>query len=588
MGLGNLEEEERDNPELILTPAREDALAEWREDKTGWAFLTARDPDTGEPVIKTIDQRDKAQPVKEFPAHLDYLHFLCDLLTNEPKLVIEKASQMVITTTIILYYAIKCALSDGQKVLFSKHKELEAELIISEKIRDPWALMPLWLQRQLIASAKPKNRVIFRRQDSVVESSILGLTENAAAAEARGQTYHTGLIDEAEFQELLRDLITAMLPRCGQLIFWSTPSRGGDGVQVFREYLADDPITVRKHPVLWATRKKWAGLQGMSVRRNEDRNFTIARIEHSADPTKRGRAWEERTSREYPSLAEFKREMKIDRTSNAGKPFYPQFSENPRRYLVRCDEIPKNAPILRGWDFGGSNPACVWGTWSKKSKRFWVLRELLGFDIDTYQFRDLCKYLSGELSLDSLKPHPRALQILTEQLPQERSYPEPPWFAPGYRFLDFAGHEAVMTGRGLTRAGEAKTAAEILSLGDIHLYAAYTRQTNRTDIINGLSRLREDGWPGLLLDPSCPLLIKGLSTGIVFAPATTSNPDPSEPKKDAIYSHLHEALGYVLTNVVRLEDADYFQASVGEDGRIMMSPPPDDIGQVLSYLTEGR
>jgi hypothetical protein len=583
LGLADLDEEERDNPDLILTPAREDALELWKSDPTGWSLLTAIDPETKEPIVKTLDQRDKHQTVKGFPGHLEYLHFLVDLLYNEPYVVIEKASQMVVTTTVALSSGIKCAIKPGYKVLLSKHSEEEAEIILDEKVRTPWSMMPGWVQRNLPLDKKPRNTITFWPK-AAVKSVYQGLPENAAAAKARGQTYNIGEIDEAEFQEMLRSLITAMLPRCSQLFFWSTPSRGGDGVAVFRTYLADDPITIKKHPDLWAFKKKWCHVQGMSVRRNEAKNFTIVRIEHTADPAKRGEQWEREAKRGYPSEADFRREMKIDRTANAGKLYYPQFIENPRRFIVRTTQFPE--PILRGWDFGGAYPACVWGSWSMKSKRFIILRELLGVDIDTYQFRDLVKYLSGQLSLESLQQHPRAMQMLDENIRTERAYPEPPWFEGKHKFLDFAGHEAVMGGRGLIKDSAPKSAAEILDLGDIHVYAQYTSQAARTEIVNGLSRMRDDGWPGLLFEPACPILIEGMFKQIVYQKATQQHPDPLEPAKDAIYSHLHEALGYILTNVVRLEDADYFQGTYGPDGQPILEAEPEM--QISSYLCEGR
>jgi len=214
-----------------------------------------------------------------------------------------------------------------------------------------------------------------------------------------------------------------------------------------------------------------------------------------------------------------------------------------------------------------------------------VLRELLGYDIDTYQFRDLVRYLSGQLTKESLEKHPRAMQMLEENIANEEAYPIPPWFEGRHRFLDFAGHEGVMGARGLVKETEKRTAQEILALGDIHLYTQFTFQASRTEIINGLSRMRADGWPGLIIDPHCPLLWTGLVSGIVYAKSTPQHPDPVEAAKDPTYSHLHDALGYALTNIASLEDADFFKASLGPDGEIIM---PELDSQVLSYLTEGR
>src|SRR6185295_3704887 len=171
-----------------------------------------------------------------------------------------------------------------------------------------------------------------------------------------------------------------------------------------------------------------------------------------------------------------------------GRPFHPQFVEFSRRYTLKCSVLPKGQPIVRGWDFGGNNPACIWGSWSPKTKRFWVLRELLGFQIDTYQFRDLVKYLSGQLSFEALSVHPRALQML-EELKMNRSYYDPerqhtfPWFSGKLSFLDFAGNEGVIGNRGLGKQDEARTAAEILGLGDIILYSRQTLHAKRTEVI---------------------------------------------------------------------------------------------------------
>jgi len=580
--LGDEPEQERENPGLKLTQARVDALEKWKLNP--WDFLTGTDPDTGEPIIKTLDQRNKKNPLQPFPKHLDYVHYLIDWLEGEQYGCIEKCSQMYVTTSITLWALWRTLTHYGHKVLLSKHKEDEAIQILREKMMEPWSHMPEWLQWQWPLRNKPSNRV----ECTASKSHVLGLPENAAAADARGQTYQVGLIDEAEYQESLMGILSAMLPRANQVFWWSTPSTGGAGVTTFKSYLADDGI--KFSPRLIALKKKYAHVQGFALRRNEDRNVTIARIEHTADPAKRSDAWLEATRKPYASSAEFKREILIDRSTNIGRPFHPQFVEFPRRYLLRCMLLPKNTPIVRGWDFGGANPACIWGTWSKKSRRFWVLRELLGIDIDTYQFRDLVRYLSGQLSLDSIKHHTRAMQML-EEMKLERAYYDPnkqhgfPWFEGRHSFLDFAGNEGLIGGRGLQRVDEAKTAADILSLGDIILYSRQVLHAVRTQVVNGLSRTREDGWPGLIIDPACKLLWEGLVGGIVYAKVTQQNQDPSEPAAHAVYSHLYDALGYSVTNMVQLEDADTLRTTLGPDGQIVMPAAPEM--QMASYLVQG-
>jgi hypothetical protein len=566
------DEELRERPDLQLTPRRLEALDRWAKDP--WDFLTGTDPDTNQPIIRTQDQRDKKQPIKAYPSHLAYCH--------EQYVQIEKASQMIVTTNIALWAFWRTVFRQAHKTLLSKHKEEEASTILAEKIRIPWNLMPEWLRLALPITLKPANKITASKTQGI----ILGLPENAAAADARGQTYNVGLVDEAEFQDNLPAILTAMFPRAGQVIFWSTPSTGGEGARVFRSYLNDDPI--KPHPRLLELRKKYVAVKGMTIRRNEDKNVTILRIEHTADPAKRSKEWEIAAAKPYPSMADFRREMKIDRSSMAGRPFYPAFAENQRRYIQRAPGL-LDAPIIRGWDFGGRNPACVWGQWSKRSRRFWVLREILGKDIDTFAFRDVVKFLSGQMAYDSLVAHNapnganRAYELL-KSLELDKAYPTTPWFEGNLAYVDFAGHEAVRPGPGLTKVGEPKVAAEVLAAGDIYVLPQYTFQRSRTQVINGLARLRNDGMPGIMLDPACPILIKGLCGEIVYAKGTASNPDPNEPVKDSIYSHLHEALGYALVNTVALDHADYFATTA--DGQLPEAELDEEESEVMdSYLT---
>ena len=575
------EEELRERPELQLTPAREEALAKWAQ--SSWAFFTATDPDDGQtPIIRTIDQRDKKNPIKAFPTRLEYLRLIDDLLDYEQYLACEKSSQMFVSSIILLKQLHRCAFRQAWKVLLSKHKEEEASQLLDEKIRKVWLLMPDWVRVALPLTLRPKNKITWPKTGS----SILGLPENAAAADARGQTYNTGLIDECCWQDELQAILTAMLPRAGQVIFWSTPAPGGEGERVFREYLKDDPIHI--HPKLLEIRKRYAHVKGVTMRRNEAKNITILRIEHTADPAKRSKAWEIDAARPYPSLADFRREVKLDRTSVAGKPFFPAFAENPKRYIRRCDRLIK-APLVRGWDAGKRTPACIWGQWSKRSRRWFTIRELPGKDVDMYVFRDLVKYLSGQLSRESLRAHDmpsganRAYEIL-EELALDKSYPPPPWFSGNHAFVDIGGHEFIRSGPGLTKANEPQVAAEILALGDVNIMPVYTFKKSRYEIVRSLAKVRPDGLPGILLDPACPALIRGLCGEIVYAKGTPTKPEPNEPAVVPVYSDLLEALGNALVNIVALEHAEYFATTA--DGELQIPDLDEEETQIVeSYLT---
>jgi hypothetical protein len=241
-------------------------------------------------------------------------------------------------------------------------------------------------------------------------------------------------------------------------------------------------------------------------------------------------------------------------------------------------------PMVRGWDFGGAHPACVWGQYSRRDRRLWYYRELLGVDIDTFAFRDLVKYLSGSLTLADLQRWPRAVEML-EEIGEDSRYPPPPWFDGAYRFVDFTGHEGVMGTRGLTTGGEKRTATEILAEGGIHLLSHYVHLTTRRQVLGGLAHVRADGYPGVLFDPACPILVEGVTSEIKFAKPTPDNPDPSEPQKDDYYGHVHDAAGYLCVNTVTIEEADWLPES--HAGRGYVEPVWGD-GSVETYLSEGR
>jgi hypothetical protein len=321
----------------------------------------------------------------------------------------------------------------------------------------------------------------------------------------------------------------------------------------------------------------------MSVRRNEDKGSCVVRVHYTADPAKCDERWIAAARKGFPSLADWRREMEIDRT-RGGRAYYPPFAENPRRFVRKAPGFMRAVPIVRGWDFGGEHPAAVWGQYGRRERRFWCLRELLGISIDTFAFRDLVKYLSGQIPLAELERWPRALEML-EELESDSRYPPHPWFDGAYRFVDFTGHEGVMGTRGLTTGGEKRTATEILYEGGIYLLSHYVLIDTRRQILMGLANVRADGYPGFLIDPACLILVEGLCGEIKFAKPTPQNPDPAKPQEDNYYSHPHDALGYAVTNSVTVEEADWLPQS--KTGAPYVEPQWGD-NSLETYLSEGR
>jgi len=177
--------------------------------------------------------------------------------------------------------------------------------------------------------------------------------------------------------------------------------------------------------------------------------------------------------------------------------------------------------------------------------------------IDTHSFRDLVLYLSGQRSRDSLLRRPRSLAWV-DRLEQEarefKDIPSPPWFESSIgspnQFIDLSGPEALRTAPEVSSDTAERTSAQILAVEGIHLQLLVTTPKARENLIRRLLLPQPDGYPGIWIDPACTLLIKGMGGGIAFPKASKSGVVSDKPARDGHFEHLHDALGYGLTQVV--------------------------------------
>jgi hypothetical protein len=259
--------------------------------------------------------------------------------------------------------------------------------------------------------------------------------------------------------------------------------------------------------------------------------------------------------------------------------FYPEFMERPTRYIRRSPGLIEGQPVIRGWDFGYRRPACIWLQYSPTSGRVWVLRELLGQNIDTHSFRDLVLYLSGERSMEYLLKRPVAVEWVNALRSNPR-LPPPPWFETAggaIQYIDYAGPEALQRRAAVEGEDSARVDAEILGEEGIRLGVYHVSVKAREQIVRRLLQLRPDGHPGLLVDPSCKDLALGLGGRIVFKKPTKDDPLPDGPAKDGYFEHLHDALGYALTNIVpATEEKPPEEPAMRWEGRQKVAMPAGD------------
>ncbi len=297
---------------------------------------------------------------------------------------------------------------------------------------------------------------------------------------------------------------------------------------------------------------------GLKIRHTK-RGTIIIELDWWADPSL-DHAWEGKMRQMFGDTF-FEREYCRNWNVASGKAFYPEFKI---RHEQRILALPKifNGPIYRGWDFGYRRPACVWFQYSHKSKRVWVLRELMPDDLDVWAFRDLVLYASGERPIEYLAKEPRGLEW-AKKIDEDPAYPNLPWFASSpsspNQFIDFAGPEANYTTAIVRKDQPEKSSAAVLASAGIHLGIQGMEVKDRTDIVRKMLHFRADGYPAMLIDPACVNIVRLFMGGLAFKNKTNQDPLPNAPAKDGFFEHLHDALGYGLWNVVELVDEDEVQ-----------------------------
>lgn len=286
------------------------------------------------------------------------------------------------------------------------------------------------------------------------------------------------------------------------------------------------------------------------------RGYRIVELDAWADPT-RDEAWIAEARRRSPSEADFQREVMRSWETVQGDAYYAEAAKIGReRYIY---DLPKllRQPVIRGWDFGLRHPVMVASQYAPESDRWFTLRcwdpktDKGAQGIAAHHFRDVCRWLCGELHYDELLDQTsRDWADLHIELGKLGQQPMPPWFPKGTEFLDFSGHEANTPQSISAKDPRDATLAGVWSEGGIHLSTQYGKVKARCDVVRRLLFPRADGWPGLVISKYCPQIIAMLMGGLVYKRATPLRPRPEDPRKDGFYDDLNDALTYAIVAVV--------------------------------------
>ena len=276
---------------------------------------------------------------------------------------------------------------------------------------------------------------------------------------------------------------------------------------------------------------------------------------------------------------DWKREQELDWSSPAGDVFLPEFNElGGRDKFVHLAKETIQGPIFRSYDFGHRRPAATWFQYHPGTDRVWAYREFMPHDLQTHEFRDAVRFLSGELDFHTVPDRAKRWVDAYAAKPSGQHCP-PPWFPLGSHFIDVGGKEALQ-GQANAVQKEQAVARDIFLAGGIALLIVNPRVEGRYQILRRLLRIYEDGYPGLIIDSQMQELIEGFEGGLAYPQPSERVPIPTKPKNDEHYINLFDAFGYGISAVVPLEKEKGPEPYrlVGIKGREeLYSPPAEEV-----------
>jgi hypothetical protein len=258
--------------------------------------------------------------------------------------------------------------------------------------------------------------------------------------------------------------------------------------------------------------------------------------------------WANEARKFYPTQRDWRREMELDWTSPSGDPFFPEFVEIGRdRFIHTVTKLVKG-PVYRSFDFGRRRPACTWFQYSRRSDRLWIYREFMPHDLNTHNFRDAVRYLSGEAQASEISA--QAMQWVDSYAARPSgAHCPPPWFPLGTKFTNIAGPECLIP-QANAKESEDAVARDIFMAGGINLLVINIKVEGRHRILRRLLRVYDDGYPGVWIDPQCEEVISGFDGAWSYARHHGEKIVEEKMRDDGHFINLGDALGYGVAAVV--------------------------------------
>lgn len=461
-------------------------------------------------AVFTHDEVDQINPIKKYPAHLDYLRFLVLMWQAKRKLAIPKSRRLTVSWTFIGLALWDCIFHKGRSWAFVSKKELDSlELVQRAKFifdHIPADVIPPDLLPKLRRGEMQSSPPTLEFPD--IYSKIMGFPAGGNQLRQRG---FSGILeDECAFWEEAEAAYASAEPTVkggGRMVMVSTRYPGFFKKVVFDQLDRRDLNFAEIAPA-----EVRSPMEGIEVWNNPNNGFTVVDLSHRANPAKRSPEFEAELKKSLP-IHLFRLEYGKSWDVFEGKAVYQDFNEHLHTTRIP-QKLHTGLPVLLGWDSSGLTPAVVVA--QLQGQQLVVLREIIGVGKGAITF-------APEVAREIRLHYPQITDISAQTI----------------SFFDPAGLKKAETNERTYLSYLVENGFKQVRPGPV---AWEARKSAVTEWLVGLS----GGKPKLLIyEPDCPTLVAGFKGGYRYPDKTTEvEPDKVRPIKD-IHSHPQDGFQYL-------------------------------------------
>jgi hypothetical protein len=434
-------------------------------------------------------------PFPDFP----YLRYLIQIFQDNDVVEVMKSRQMMLSWLMCAYFLHDSLFKEGRLNLVQCKKEEDADELLKNRVFLMYENLPPWM-RQFFQARYKYCEIIFPRTKSLMK----GLPEGGEVI--RQKTASNILMDELAFQPQARAAFRATMPTVegGGKFFGVTTPNGKN----FAWELWDNEFY------------EWSELMPGLMLKHNPNGVCAVRLHYSAHPN-RDEAWVTREKKKYlgkdHKLSDWEMEYEINFNVLMGQKVFIDY--DPVKHENAIIVADPSKPILRGWDFGQRNPACVFAQLTSNDQ-FVILGELLGYDLKFWDFvEDVLHYC-------------------------EEHFPEIIERGGRYAFKDYAD-----TTGNQVRGDAVATFHEILMEYGIYPIHRKTDKWRGIKIMMKLLDPLPDGSPGLQIDPTkAPLMCDGFRGAFHYKSDKDGRVLSDDYADDNDCTHLFDGCKYICHN----------------------------------------